>query len=1010
MKKAAIKDTRKIWESKFGMFHELMKHRIVNILLVSSSYDLFIIEGDGQLSDLIIEEYLDLNLRYLPRITRVSTVEQAAGLLKQQRFDMVIVMLGTGAIDHLAFGRQVKDLHPGLPVVLLAYDATKLETLIKEEMSQVIDKVFLWQGDVKLLLAIIKVVEDQLNAPWDVEMGGVLVIILIEDSVRFYSSYLPHIYREIVRQTQNLMADSTNATERLLRMRARPKIITAQTFEEAREVYERFRGNLLGVITDAEFPAGGRMDNEAGLKFIRLVKDEQPDIPILLQSSTPQFAVIARELRVKFLNKVSPTLLEDLRDFLQVNLGFGDFVFRTSDNHEVGRAADLRSLREWLHILPLESIRYHSERNHFSHWLKARTEFDLANKLRPLTISDFDDLEHVRQYLIQALEEFQIEKQKGEVTLFASSRLDTRAAFARIGRGSIGGKARGLAFFNSLINRRKLNDLFPGVQILVPPTVVVCTDVFDEFMESNSLREQAAGDLTEEALVRLFLQASFPAAFQNDLETFLSFFEFPLAIRSSSLLEDSKYLPFAGIYSTVLLPNNHRSVEVRLRHLQDAIKVVYASMFFPNSKKYLKSSPYRVEEEKMAVMMQQLIGTRHDDRFYPVISGVARSLNHYPVPPMSARDGMASVALGLGKTVVEGGQVLRFCPACPQALPQFSTTDDVLTFSQKEFYSLDMRADEHYQVSARDMNLLKEPITRAHHDGILQYLGSTYSAANDRLYEGVYRDGVQLVTFAPILKSRLFPLADILALLLELGREGMACEVEIEFAVEIHAELERPDEFGFLQIRPAITGLERGDVSLTGIRDEDVVCSSSMSLGNGRIDTLRDIVYVRPERFDRARTVAIAAELGSFNDVLRAGDTRYVLIGFCRWGTSDPWLGIPVMWSQIANSSVIVESGLEDFYVEPSQGTHFFQNLISHGVAYMTVNPGKDGAIDWNWLASLPAKAEGEFVRHVRLERPLDVRIDGRLGRGVILKPHDGMESTGEGVVPNLLDSHRQRE
>jgi len=969
----------------FCGFHRLMPHRVENVLLVSSLYESFILEEEGLVSELITSAFVDMNLSHAPGVSRVSTGQEALAFIRDRPVDLIITMTRLGQWNLPDFSRAVKEINPTLPVVVLAGESRELARHPELSVCASIDRLFVWNGDATILLAIIKYVEDLQNAEHDTRVGDVRVIILVENSVRFYSAYLPLIYNEVFKLTQALIADSINLMHRLLRMRARPKILLADSFESAQELYQRYREYLLGVISDIRFPKDGRLEDEAGLTFIQMVRRESPYLPVLLQSSNTAHARAAEELRASFLNKHSSSLLHDLRSFLLGNLGFGDFVFGLPDGSEVGRAHDLRSFEEAIARVPAESLVFHARHNHFSNWLMARTEFGLAARIRPRKVTDFATIAELRAYLLATLAEFREHSQSGVIADFAPSRMAVATAFTRIGGGSIGGKARGLAFMNALIRQHGLGRRFDDVRIAVPSSAAIGTDVFDEFLDDNGLREAVAGDAADEELARRFERAELPRAIHSDLLAFLRQVAYPLAVRSSSLLEDSQDRPFAGVYSTHMIPNNHRDLDVRLDQLCNAIKLVYASTVFRSARRYLEATGRHAEEEKMGVILQQLVGGKHNGRFYPTFSGVVRSYNFYPAGPLAPEDGVASVALGLGKIVVEGGQTLLFSPAMPAVLPQFSTIEDMLNGSQREFFALDMGHPDVYPTREADGNIVRLGLDVAEQDGTLAPIGSVYSAENDMVYDGVYRDGPRLVTFAHVLKSDLFPLAEILRVLLEIGREGMACPVEIEFAVDLSAH---PREFGVLQIRPIIAHEEFEDVYIEDVSEDGAVCYSPKALGNGQMFGLRDILYVKPSGFDAAHTREIAAQIAQWNDELNRAGRHCVLIGPGRWGSADRFLGIPVTWDQVSSAQVIVETTLEGFLVTLSQGTHFFHNLTSLGVGYLTIDPSiGEGFIDWTWLAGREAVAETDFVRHLRLPEPLDIRLDGRSRRGVIFKP-----------------------
>ncbi|MFO7653036.1 MAG: PEP/pyruvate-binding domain-containing protein [Candidatus Krumholzibacteriia bacterium] len=988
-------------DERFRGFGHLMPFRVQEILLVSSLYDAFTLEEGGRLTELLLNEYRELNLSFSPHVTRVGTGAEALRLSEVRRFDMVLAMSRLGDMDVFFLARELKKIDPELPVFTLAFNPRELTRLQERNGSRTIDRFFLWSGDVRLLLAIIKSCEDLRNVHHDTSNGGVRTILLIEDSVRFFSSYLPMLYTEVVEQTLSLMQEGLNLSHKLLRLRARPKILLATDFEEAWLYFSAYKDYLLGVISDGSFPWNGDVHPDAGLEFIRRVKQVDPHTPAVLQSSDYDLADAAAELGAGFIPKDSPRLLDHLHEFMLENFGFGDFVFRLPDGREVGRAEDLRGLVEQLRFIPDESILRHAAHDHFSTWLRARTEFPLATRLRSRKVNDFGDAGEIREYLIESVERFRIEAQRGIVTDFSPRLFDRSSGFVRIGGGSLGGKARGLAFMNSVLDRYGVDDRVEGVSIQVPPTAVLGTDVFDAFLDGNDLRQRMLGDMTDGRIVELFLgTAKLPAGIYDDLRAFLDEVRYPLAVRSSSLLEDSQFQPFAGVYSTYMLANNHPDLDVRLDQLCDAIKLVYASTFYRRARSYLEATGNRLEEEKMAVIIQQLVGEEYDGVFYPHLAGVAHSTNFYPAGPMRAEDGVAVVALGMGRTVVEGGKCLHFCPALPDILPQFDSPGDWLACSQREFWAIDVRHPEAYP-TAEDFNLLKLDLATAERHGTLAAVGSVYSPESDRIHDGLDHEGVRLVTFAQVLKANVFPLTKILRGLLELGRRTMSSPVEIEFAVSLSADPHRPHRFGLLQIRPLAGDIAEPDVPPELFDSRHAFISTAVALGNGRTSDICDVVYIPRERFDRDRTRQMAAELGELDGELARDGISYLLLGAGRLGSSDPWLGVPVRWDQIAAARVVVETDLDDFKVTPSQGSHFFQNLTSFRVGYLTINSADARSrIDWEWLDAQPAVREAEFLRHVRLSSPLTVLIDGRRSRAVVLKPDTTLVLAGPGSVP----------
>ena len=968
---------------RLGRFPNLMPRRIQEILLVSSAYDSFILEEDGLLTELIFSEYTDLGLTHAPRVTHVTEAEEALDTLRGGSFDLVITMLRMTLAELREFGQAVRQLNAELPVVLLVASELELARLPTQTGELNLDSVYVWQGDAKVFLAIIKVLEDRWNAVHDARLGGVGVIILVEDSRRFRSSLLPIMYSELVKQARAVMAEGLNRMHRLIRMRARPKILVAESFEAGVELLEQHRDHVFGVIADVRFPRRGKLDPRAGIDFIGRVKADLPDIPTLLQSSDRRNRSLAESIGADFLHKRSTTLLHDVRQFMLNNFGFGDFVFRMPDGQEIARASDLRSMARILRKVAPESLDYHARRNHFSNWLRARTEFVLARRLRPRTVSEFRDLESLRRFLTAAFTQALRQSRRGVIEDFERETFDSASRFARIGGGSLGGKARGLAFFDALLARHPLDREFPVARVYVPRSLVIETDVLDAFLENNRLRSLALYEAENEWIKQAFLKAELPDRVIGDLRTYLEMMRQPLAVRSSSLLEDSHYHPFAGVYETFMIPNNHEDPRVRLEHLCDAIKLVFASTFFDEARRYLRATPYRIEEQSMAVLVQEIVGSRHERYFYPNFAGVVRSYNFYPFGTAKPEDGVACVALGLGKQVVEGGAALRFSPAHPQASPQLSTGKQFLNQSQREFYAVDLGRPESGPHDQSE-TVARLELEDAERQGTLAAVGSVWSDENNAFYDGIQRAGVRVVTFAHVLKSDLFPLAAILRRLLKIGREGMSGPVEIEFAVNLESE---PKEFAVLQVRPYTAGGYYDPVELDELPAEALLCESSQAMGHGVIGGIRDVVYIKPQTFDAANTLDIAREVAAMNEALRAQDRHCLLIGPGRWGSSNRWLGVPVNWGQISTARVVVETTLENFAVDSSQGSHFFHNLVSFGVAYLTVNPRTGrGAIDWSWLESRRAVAESDFVRHVRLAEPLEARVDGRSSRAVVLK------------------------
>lgn len=976
--------------SKFQDFHNLMRYRVRDILLVSSLYDSYIFEEDNRLYELIRQEYQGLNLSHSPELINVSNGEEAIRLAKEEkRFDLIITTLHIEDMSALTFAKKVKESGLEIPVILLSYDNREMTDLISKKDLSVFYKVFIWQGDYRIVLGIIKFLEDRLNVEHDTKHVGVQSIILIEDNIRFYSSYLPLIYTEVLKQSQSLISEGINLSHKFLRMRARPKILLCSTFEEGWNYFEKYEEHILGIISDVDFTREGDRDPQAGVLFAKKVKERRPDVPVLLQSTNSNIGKLAPSVGATFLEKNSPTLLEDLKHFMMHHFGFGDFIFQNDAGKEVGRAQNLTELEEQLEIVPDESIRYHASRNHFSNWLKARTEFWLAHQLRPKKVEDFESESGLRKLLIDYVREFRKARQIGVISDFHKETFDTTTTFARIGGGSIGGKARGLGFVNTLLSNFEIRYRFKDVKIFVPSAVVLGTDVFDQFLDENALHDFALKSKDDKALMKKFFIAdNFPRFVVEDLRAFLDLVREPLAVRSSSLLEDSQGQPFAGVYDTFMLPNSHPDPEVRLKQLFHAIKRIYVSIFFQKSKDYFKVTTYRLEEEKMAVIIQKLVGAEHNGKFYPEFSGVAKSYNFYPNPPLKSTDGTVAVAPGLGKAIVDGGLSFRFCPKFPLHPLQIGTINDIIKYTPNEFFALDMK-EEYTDRNIDEERLVKKfHLSDAEQDGTLDLVCSTYSKENQTMSDGIRRPGPKVFTLAPIIKQKVFPLPEILELLLEMGTWGTGCPVEIEFAVNLNVPAGKPREFGLLQMRPLVINNEIEELDLDNVKSDDLICKSEQVLGHGVVDNVKDIVCIDLDKFDRKFTHEVAHEIAQFNSKMVGEDLPYLLIGLGRWGTLDPWLGIPVTWEQINGARAIIESNFTDFNVTPSQGSHFFQNLTSFKIGYFTVDDfTQQGFIDWKWLSKQNIIENKNFTKHIQLEQPLTIKINGHKNKGIIVKP-----------------------
>ena len=962
-------------------FPDLMREQVRDVLFVSSLYDSFILAED-ELGDVVRAKFFDLNQVQVPSLTQVSTGTEALELLRAGRsFDLVVTALNAGDMDALALARAVREVRPSLPVVLLAYDYGALKTVLRGDLSA-IHRSFLWQGDARILLAIVKTIEDERNVARDAR-AGVPILLVVEDNIRNYSSFLPVIYDEVERHSQQVMSEGLNLAERIVRLRARPKILLATSFEEAVARFSAFPDDVLGVISDVEFPKDGRSCATAGLEFARFIRQQRPDVAIAMHSSHAENAAVADSIGAVFLPKRSPHLLQQLRERLNDTFAFGDFVFRTPTGAEIARAPDIDTLVRLVGEVPGESLAFHGTRNDFSRWLRVRAEFGLARGLRPRSIADYGDIENLRKELIHSIEESRRERARGTVADFHPRAFRERGGIARIGGGSLGGKARGLAFAGRMLDRFHLADRFPGIRILVPPAVVLGTEVFDEFLDTNRLREGALDLDDDQARSELFRQAPLPPAVSRQLRRFLENVHTPLAVRSSSLLEDSPYEPFAGIFDTRMLANASPELPTRLRQVETAIKEVYASAFAKGARRLLEATPYRMEEARMAVVLQAVVGARRANLFYPDFSGVARSHNFYPMAPARAEDGVAAVALGLGKTVVEGEPSLRFSPAYPRNLPDISDPKSALRNTQREFWAIDLS-----QPDGDGDPLVRCGLDVAEADGVLGLLASTYSNENGAVYDGISRSGVRIVTFAPMLKHGVFPLAEIVRELMALGLRTTNSPVEIEFAANLDPPPGEPPEFALLQLRPLAALREQEVVDTERFEPTDLLCRSEMVLGNGRIENVFDAVVVDPASFNPIMNPQTAKHLARLNAQLVGEGRPYILLGVGRWGSSHPQMGIPVGWEDIAGACAIVEAGRADLHVEPSQGSHFFHNLAAAGIGYFVVNAERgQGVVDWPWLAGQTEVASVGAVRHLRFEKPLAVVMNGRKRDGVIVKP-----------------------
>jgi hypothetical protein len=968
-------------------FANLMNKRIYNVLLIATKYDAFMLEDDGRVDEQIFNEYTSLSLRYPPRFTQVTTEEEALAELKDRNFELIICMPNMDNRDIFAAATEIKIHYPNIPIVVLTPFSKEVSKRIANEDLSAIDYVFSWLGNAELLLAIIKLIEDKMNAPDDTASVGVQIILLVEDSVRFYSSALPHLYKFVLEQSQMFAKEALNDHQRTLRMRGRPKIKLARTYEEAVRIFNQYRDNMLGIISDMSFMHDGVKDPYAGYKFGQYVRKTGLIIPFVLESSEASNKVYAKELGASFIDKNSKSYPQDLRKKIMQRFGFGDFVIlNPQTKEEIMRIKDLKDLQKKVFQIPDDSLVYHLSRNHFSRFFYSRAMFPPAEVLKRVDVSDYKDMDEARKLIFDLIVQYRRMKNSGVVAVYQKERFDEYSNFARIGDGSLGGKGRGLAFIGAMVKRypKLEHDHFA---VTIPKTVVICTDIFDEFMETNELYPVALSDVDDETILKYFLRASLPARLIEDLMAFFDVVKSPIAVRSSSLLEDSHYQPFAGIYSTYMVPKLEDKYDM-LRTLSDAIKAVYASVFYRDSNAYMTATSNLIDQEKMAIVLQEVVGNRYNDRFYPTISGVARSLNFYPIGNEKAEDGIANIALGLGKYIVDGGQTLRFSPRHPHNILQMSTMDFALRETQTRFYALDLKnlAD---QFSVDDsFNLLRLNLKDADADGSLKFIVSTYDPYDQVIRDGYYPGGRKILSFVNVLQHEVFPLADTLDQILHVGQDEMGRPIEIEFAVNIDPQNPGFATFYLLQVRPIVDNKEVMEEDLTLVEQEDTILTSTSVLGHGIVTDVQDIIYVKTGAFCSSNNQSIAYDIEKMNRQFTGEEKNYVLVGPGRWGSSDSWLGIPVKWPHISNARVIVECGLENYRVDPSQGTHFFQNLTSFGVGYFTINPFKgDGWFDEGYLNSLPAVEETEYLRHVRFDKPVVIKMDGKKSLGVVLKP-----------------------
>ena len=977
--------------------YRFMKYRIHKILLVCCSYDGYILEEDGHIESQINQEYLDLNMSNPPSFTRVSSTREALeALAEDDSYDFILTMYNVGEPDVFTFAKLAKERHPQIPIALLTSFSKDIYRRLGEQDRSGLDYIFCWHGNTDLIIAIIKLVEDKMNAEEDISVGGVQAILLVEDSIRFYSTYLPELYKLILLQNTEFLKDAFNEQQQVLRKRARPKILLARSYEEAVELYDRYKQNLLGVISDVGFvlhcedPAESEKP-DAGIDLCRRIKNDNPLMPVLLQSSQTAFSEQAEALGAGFIAKNSKTLLSQLHDYIDREFAFGDFVFEDpATGEEIGRARDLAQMQEMIASIPDEAFEYHTSQNHLSKWLYSRGLFPLAASIRQYNKSHFTSVEEHRRVLVNLIRDYRTLLGQGVVARFDAETYSDAIAFARIGEGSLGGKARGLAFMNSMLIKYRQYDKHEGVRIMIPRSVVIATEYFDEFIRMNGLQYVVSQEFSDEEILSEFVSSYVPPRLQQELKAYIRTVRTPLAVRSSSKLEDSHYQPFAGIYSTYMIPFT-KNEDQMLRLLLRAVKSVYASVYFAASRAYIQTSQNLISEEKMAVIIQEVCGTEQDGLYFPTCSGVARSINYYPIGDERPEDGVCNVAMGLGKLVVDGGRTLRFSPRYPQKVLQTSTPELALRDTQNEVLALSLSPEE-FRTSIDDaVNLHRLNVREI--DGMrnARFVCSVWDRENERISDSPFDRGRKVITFNNILKYNTFPLAEIVSDILRMGTEEMRCPVEVEFAVNMDVPAGQQQIFNLLQIRPIIDNQDNRPIDWSSETPDHALIYGEQALGIGRMNDISDIVYVKTPMFDSLATEKIADELLALNARMRDEQRTYILVGPGRWGSSDPFLGVPVKWTHISEAKVIVECGIERFDVEPSQGTHFFQNVTSLGVGYLTINPFRgDGIFREDLLDARKALYEGTYLRHVRFDRPLWVCVDGRSNRGMVRETAPG--------------------
>ena len=986
-----LEDLNKYYNKfKFGedIFHHLMQKEIKDILLISSIYDAYVLEQDSRLSEQIFGEYKQLNLLMAPRITTISFTDDIDSVLEEKKFNAVIIMMRVGVETPGKWCKKIREFDANLPVLLLLNKKSYIELIEqKPEILLPFNEVFIWNGDSKLFVAMIKLTEDLLNVENDTKIGDVRIILLIESSIDYYSTFLPLIYSVEMQLTQELVDSEVEVINRRLKMRARPKILMAHNYEDAISIYNKYKKNILSVISNANLRVNGTFDIEGGIKLMKVIRKENPSMPMMLQSANEDNIQLAKKLKVEFLYKYSDSLYHDLQEFIKTNLGFGEFIFRDAKGNELARARALYHLEKTLEKIPEESILYHIEKNHFSSWLMAHSEIGIAKRLKDTTAADFSSTEEIRQYLLTTIRNVRQQQNRGKVIKFNPAVFTEEDKIIQLADGSMGGKGRGLAFLNALLVTMDLGKEFENLNVKIPKTAIICTNEFDTFIETNKVISSEFRNKSDKEINEYFLNGKLTSDLVSKLKTLIQNVEVPLAIRSSGLLEDSQSQPFAGIYKTYMLPNNDPDDDIRLSQLCDAVKMVLASPFLESARKYIESINFKIEEEKMAVIIQEVVGSKDaEDLFYPHFAGAAQSYNFYPPKDMFHEDGIVALAAGLGKAVVDGERAFRYCPRYPRV--NLLEPTGIVENNQRDFYAIDLSLDEKQDINSEDKFLTKRRIRTSHKEGVFKEITSVWDYERFQFLDGTYIRGPRMLTYRNIIYYNKFPLSDILLRILEIGQIASGVPVEIEFAINLDGDkTNNLPTFYLLQIRPLSVNKENINIKLDKIKREEMMLSTSRAMGNGEIKNIKDIVFIDPDKFDNTQTLEIMTEIEKINNYLEKNDREYILLGPGRWGTSDRFLGVPVRWAQINKAKIIVEASQENFTVEASQGSHFFHNLVAMSVGYFTVSHSSDSDfIDWDWLKSLPAEFSGKYAVHVELKKPVNIQIDGKKGIAVISK------------------------